>query len=180
MDHEERRAGQLPRVVRAERQGGQHRPQRPQHRRHQPDGGAGQGVHLPVGLLVVDEQPAQQLEQRLVGGVEHIGHLRGQRVADDHGQRLVGWAAHVGGPGRPGRLKARVGLGRGQVLLQDGGQAAEVGLAPVAVGALALLDDGRDGGLGRAQVGDRDQLDQPSSSRVAWASGGPMNTSASP
>jgi hypothetical protein len=33
-----------------------------------------------------------------------------------------------------------------------------VRLAPVAVSALALLDDGRDGGLGGGQVGDRDQL----------------------
>jgi hypothetical protein len=33
-----------------------------------------------------------------------------------------------------------------------------VGLAPIAVGALALLDDGRDGSLSRGQIGDRDQL----------------------
>ncbi|HEV3399781.1 MAG TPA: hypothetical protein VG693_10870, partial [Actinomycetes bacterium] len=60
--------------------------------------------------------------------------------------------------GWSGRLEARVGLGRGQELLQDGGEAAEVGLAPVAAGALALLDDRVDGGVGRGQVGDRDQL----------------------
>src|SRR3712207_9280601 len=49
----------------------------------------------------------------------------------------------VRGLGWPGRLEARVGLGRGQELLQDGGEAAEVGLAPVAAGALALLDEDR-------------------------------------
>jgi hypothetical protein len=55
-------------------------------------------------------------------------------------------------------LEVRVGCGDLAEFVQDLHELAEVRLFPVAPRALALLEDGVDGSLGRGEIGHRDQL----------------------
>ena len=64
----------------------------------------------------------------------------------------------VGRHDGPGGFEVRVRPLDLEVLVEDPQQAPEVGVAPFAAGALALLDDRVDGPLCRRQVGDRDEL----------------------
>ncbi len=64
----------------------------------------------------------------------------------------------VGRHDRPGGLEARVRPLDLEVFVEDPEQAPEVGVAPLAAGAFALLDDRVDGPPRGCKVGDRDEL----------------------
>src|SRR6266536_658590 len=125
--HVERRAGQLTRVIGAERQTGQHRPQRPQYPRHQPHGGAHQGLHLLVRLVAVDVAAAQRLQHRLVllgrGGQGRSpslsGNSRGRAAPLARGTRKAT-------PARADDLAGLLGL-RGDGWLWGGGRLLDRG-----------------------------------------------------
>ena len=77
-----------------------------------------------------------------------------------HGTPVACWRTLAATTGRAGSKLGSACLDR-EVLVEDPEQPPEVGVAPLAPGALALLDDRVDGALGRREVGDRDELLPP-------------------
>ena len=154
----EARARVLPLVTGTSRQRGDHVGERLEHRHHHLDGRVGQGLQLRVGLLGVREVALEDLQQDLLAHVEQVGHPGRHRVGDQRDLDLALRRADVGRDHRPDRVEPRAGLAPLLVLVENGDELAEVGVAPVAARALALLQDRVDGPLRRGQVGDRDQV----------------------
>ena len=105
------------------------------------------------------EEPGQYHHRRLVGGVEELRDLEGERVRN-HGDRLgdVAVALDVRRYDGVGRLERRVARPDIAQLVVNLEEPAEVGIPPVAPGPLSL-DDYRLDRLGRRfQVVHRDEL----------------------
>ena len=85
--------------------------------------------------------------QRVVPGIGDERHDDAGRLRPD-----------VGRHDRPGGLEARVRPLDLEVLVEDAQEAPEVGVAPLAAGPLALLDDRVDRPPRGREVGDRDEL----------------------
>jgi hypothetical protein len=148
---------------------------------HQLDGGAHQQLELRVGLLGVREEAGQEVQHELVGERRKLGDLVGLRVGDHrHRRGDVKRLTGVGRYHRPRRIKPGICLAHRPVLIPNLEEAAVVRVAPVAAGALALLDDLADRVQGGLQVGDRDQLRPAQQFGVACARGVPTNRARSP
>ena len=89
----------------------------------------------------MDEVTTLQLEDDFVDGVEQVGHPACERIFDQRDRLDVRRLAHEDRHHRPGGFEARVRGAQRQVVLENAHELAEVGIHPIAAGALALLDD---------------------------------------
>ncbi len=154
----EARPGVHARVAGARREGGDQIAERLDHLEHQVHRRVRERLQLGVGLIGVREEALEDLQQDLVGHIEQVHDLGGDRIV---GQRDVDVAVarpDVDREHRAGRHQAAVRLAGPLELVQDLDELTEVGVFPVPARSLPLLKDLVDRPLRGGQVGHRDQL----------------------
>ena len=154
----EARAGADARVAGPGREGGDQIAERLDDLEHQCHRRVRERLELGVGLIGMREEALEDLQQDLVGHVEQVHDLGGDRIV---GQRHLDVAVarpDVDRQHRAGRHQAAVRLAGLLELVQDGDELAKMSGFPVPARALALLQDLVDGPLRRGQVGHRDQF----------------------
>ena len=125
---------------------------------HHIDTDIAEHLELFVGFAAVQEETVQHAQQRCVAGVKEIGNARCERIGDQVYRASISGLAHKGRSDRPRRLKVRVLLLEGQVLIVDLEELAIMRLAPVTPGPFPLFNDGFYRSRRRGQVGDRNEF----------------------
>ena len=150
--------GRAARVLRARRERGDQVAERLDHLEHQVDARVGEHLELSVGLLGVREEALQERQQDLVGDVEQVHDLSGQRVGDQRDVDVALDRPDVDSDHRADRVEGPVGLAELLELVQDRHELAEVRVPPLPARPLALLQDLVDRPLRGRDVGHRDQF----------------------
>jgi hypothetical protein len=125
---------------------------------HEADRHVGEDRGLRIGLVDAREQPVEHLQQHLIGDVEQVRRLRGQRLADERTLLLAFAEPHAGRHDESSRFERRIRGPHGEVLVQDALEPTEVGITPLAPRPLPLVDDRLDRRGRAGQVGHRDEL----------------------